>query len=73
MDKIHVAFIGLGVMGYPMAGHLSEAGHHTSVFNRTSQKSAAWEKQYRGIACDTPAKAATGSQIIFSASAMMMM
>ncbi|CAM3779286.1 2-(hydroxymethyl)glutarate dehydrogenase [Vibrio aerogenes CECT 7868] len=65
MDKNNVAFIGLGVMGYPMARHLSEAGYQTKVFNRTRQKSAAWEKQYHGIACEKPADAAAGSQIIF--------
>jgi 3-hydroxyisobutyrate dehydrogenase len=65
MDKNNVAFVGLGVMGYPMAGHLSEAGYHTKVFNRTPQKSAAWEKQYHGTACNRPADAATDSRIIF--------
>ena len=42
------AFLGLGVMGYPMAGHLKQAGHGVTVYNRTAAKSAAWVQQYGG-------------------------
>ena len=57
-----VAFIGLGVMGYPMAGHLAAAGHSVSVYNRTAAKSAAWEKQHGGKAQPTPREAAEGAE-----------
>ena len=43
-----VAFLGLGVMGYPMAGHLAAAGHDVTVYNRTSAKADAWHKQHGG-------------------------
>ena len=43
-----VAFIGLGVMGFPMAGHLSQAGHEVTVYNRTTAKSEAWTQDYKG-------------------------
>ena len=59
-----VAFIGLGVMGYPMAGHLAAAGHEVAVFNRTAAKSAAWEKQHQGRACATPREAAGGAECV---------
>ncbi len=55
-----VAFVGLGVMGYPMAGHLAAAGHEVSVYNRTAAKSASWEKEHKGKACQTPREAAEG-------------
>ena len=54
MQKL--AFIGLGVMGYPMAGHLSRAGHETAVFNRTGAKADAWSEASEGRAAATPAK-----------------
>ena len=63
---MHVAFIGLGVMGYPMAGHLAAAEHDVTVYNRTSQKSADWCKDHRGTQAFTPAEAASGAEIVFS-------
>jgi len=61
-----LAFIGLGVMGFPMAGHLARAGHQVTVYNRTRAKAAAWVKQYGGEPADTPRAAAQGAQIVFS-------
>ncbi len=61
-----VAFLGLGVMGYPMAGHLSAAGHDVTVYNRTDTVSEQWLNQHRGKACPTPADAARGQEIVFS-------
>lgn len=60
-----VTFIGLGVMGYPMAGHLAQSGHQVRVFNRTHSKAQAWAEQYDGQACDTVADAVQGSEIVF--------
>jgi 3-hydroxyisobutyrate dehydrogenase len=60
-----LAFLGLGVMGFPMAGHLAAAGHEVTVFNRTAAKAQAWVKQYGGASDATPAKAATGAEIVF--------
>ena len=53
-----IAFIGLGVMGYPMAGHLLRAGHEVGVYNRTARKAQAWVAEYGGEAFATPAEAA---------------
>ncbi|MGH6930802.1 MAG: NAD(P)-dependent oxidoreductase, partial [Dongiaceae bacterium] len=61
-----VAFIGLGVMGFPMAGHLSNNGHDVTVFNRTSARAEAWTQKYRGRQAATPAAAAKAAQIVFS-------
>lgn len=61
-----VAFLGLGVMGYPMAGHLAAAGHNVTVYNRTSAKADAWYKQYGGAVAATPADAASGAEFVFS-------
>jgi 3-hydroxyisobutyrate dehydrogenase len=61
-----VSFIGLGVMGYPMAGHLSRAGHDMTVFNRTAAKAQAWVKEYGGTAAATPAEAVRDAEIVFS-------
>jgi 3-hydroxyisobutyrate dehydrogenase-like beta-hydroxyacid dehydrogenase len=61
-----VAFIGMGVMGAPMAGHLARAGHEVSVFNRTRAKADAWAQEYGGRVRDTPAEAAEGAQLIFT-------
>ena len=61
-----VAFLGLGVMGYPMAGHLVAAGHDVTVYNRTSAKADAWYKQYGGAVAATPADAASGAEFVFS-------
>jgi 3-hydroxyisobutyrate dehydrogenase len=61
-----IAWIGLGVMGYPMAGHLTRAGHDVTVFNRSSTKADAWAQEYGGTAALTPAAAAEGAEIVFS-------
>lgn len=61
-----VAFLGLGVMGHPMAGHLATAGHDVTVYNRTSAKADAWYKQYGGAVAATPADAASGAEFVFS-------
>ena len=57
----NVAFIGLGVMGYPMAGYISKGGHNVTVYNRTSSKVDKWMSEYKGSKADTPAKAAEGA------------
>ena len=62
----NVAFIGLGVMGYPMAGYISKAGHNVTVFNRTETKTDKWLLEYKGTKADTPAKAAAGAEYIFT-------
>jgi 3-hydroxyisobutyrate dehydrogenase-like beta-hydroxyacid dehydrogenase len=59
-----LAFLGLGVMGYPMAGHLARAGHEVTVFNRTPAKADAWRAEYGGKAARTPAEAAKGADIV---------
>ncbi|WP_397534315.1 NAD(P)-dependent oxidoreductase [Roseateles sp.] len=61
-----VAFLGLGVMGHPMAGHLARAGHQVTVYNRTAAKAEAWAKEYGGVAAATPAAAAAGADIVFA-------
>jgi 3-hydroxyisobutyrate dehydrogenase-like beta-hydroxyacid dehydrogenase len=61
-----VAFLGLGVMGYPMAGHLARAGHHVTVFNRTAKKADQWVEEFGGKAARTPREAAAGAQVVFS-------
>jgi 3-hydroxyisobutyrate dehydrogenase len=61
-----VAFLGLGVMGYPMAGHLAAAGHDVTVYNRTSARADAWHKQHGGAVATTPADAARGAEFVFS-------
>ena len=58
------AFVGLGVMGYPMAGHLQAAGHPTTVYNRTTTKADAWVDEHGGVGADTPAAAATGADVV---------
>jgi 3-hydroxyisobutyrate dehydrogenase len=60
-----LSFIGLGVMGYPMAGHLKKAGHEVTVFNRNPAKAQKWVGEYGGTAAPTPAAAAKGQEIIF--------
>ena len=52
-----LAFIGLGVMGFPMAGHLAKAGHNVTVFNRNSEKAQKWCSEYTGKIAATPAEA----------------
>ena len=62
----NVAFIGLGVMGYPMAGYISKAGHNVTVFNRTKSKAEKWIKEYKGKMAETPAEAAKNAEYIFT-------
>jgi len=59
-----VAFLGLGVMGYPMAGHLAKAGHAVTVYNRGAEKRARWVAEFGGTAAATPAAAAQGAEIV---------
>ena len=61
---MRVAFIGLGVMGFPMAGHLAAAGHEVRVFNRSPDKARRWAEQHAGTACDSPGAAAQGAQLV---------
>ena len=61
-----VSFIGLGVMGYPMAGFISKAGHEVTVYNRTKAKAEKWIKEYKGKTANTPAEAAKDSDFIFT-------
>ena len=60
-----VAFIGLGVMGYPMAGHLQKAGHDVCVYNRSEDKALKWQAEFSGSAAQTPALAAKDCDIVF--------
>jgi len=62
--KHKLAFLGLGVMGYPMAGHLAKAGHDVTVYNRTAPKAARWAEQYGGRAAPSPADAARDCGIV---------
>ena len=61
-----VAFVGLGVMGHPMAGHLARAGHDVCVYNRTASKAEAWARQYGGRSAPTPAATADGAAFVFA-------
>jgi 3-hydroxyisobutyrate dehydrogenase len=61
-----VAFIGLGVMGYPMAGHLAKAGHEVTVYNRTAAKAAQWAAEHGGVLATTPREAAIGAHVVFA-------
>src|SRR5207237_4052516 len=60
-----VAFLGLGVMGYPMAGHLALAGHDVTVYNRSPAKAHAWTGEFKGKSAPTPREAAAGCDIVF--------
>ncbi|MFG6463094.1 NAD(P)-dependent oxidoreductase [Roseateles sp. DXS20W] len=60
-----VAFLGLGVMGHPMAGHLARAGHQVTVYNRTTAKAEAWVAEYGGAFAATPAAAVKGAELVF--------
>lgn len=60
-----VAFLGLGVMGYPMAGHLAKAGHQVTVYNRSAAKRQAWVAEFGGTEAATPREAAQGADIVF--------
>ncbi len=62
---MRVAFVGLGVMGYPMAGYLAAAGHQVTVFNRTAAKAEQWVSEHGGTQAETPAKAADGADFVF--------
>ena len=61
-----VAFIGLGVMGFPMAGHLVKAGHEVTVYNRTASKAADWASKHKGKTAPTPAEAAKGAEFVLT-------
>lgn len=61
-----VAFLGLGVMGYPMAGHLRAKGHEVTVYNRSPDKAQRWVAQHGGVSAPTPAAAAQGQEIVFA-------
>lgn len=68
-DKVvsqKVAFLGLGVMGFPMAGHLAKAGHQVTVYNRTEAKAKAWVEEFGGASAATPREAVAGAQIVFA-------
>ena len=62
----NVAFIGLGVMGYPMAGYISKAGHNITVYNRTTSKANKWLTEYKGSKAETPSKAAENADFVFT-------
>ena len=62
----HIGFIGLGTMGYPMAGHLASAGHHIVVFNRTGAKADQWAKEFGGSVAGTPGEAASEADFVLS-------
>ncbi|MEO0616021.1 MAG: NAD(P)-dependent oxidoreductase [Pseudomonadota bacterium] len=61
-----VAFLGLGVMGFPMAGHLAASGHEVTVYNRTRSTADDWSAQHAGRVADTPADASSGAEIVFA-------
>ena len=61
----HIAFLGLGVMGFPMAGHLARAGHTVTVYNRSAAKAQAWVAEFGGASAPTPREAAQGADIVF--------
>lgn len=62
---MNVAFIGLGVMGFNMAGHLAKAGHHLRIFNRTPDKADRWSQQFGGLSCSSPADACERAEVAF--------
>ncbi len=66
MAKEKLAFLGLGVMGYPMAGHLQRSGYEVCVYNRTPDKAANWVREYGGNSAPTPAMAARDADIVFA-------
>ncbi len=65
MSIKNVSFIGLGVMGYPMAGHLQNKGYNVTVYNRTSAKAEKWVEEYKGSMAKTPGEASQNSEIVF--------
>jgi 3-hydroxyisobutyrate dehydrogenase-like beta-hydroxyacid dehydrogenase len=66
IEPHRVAFLGLGVMGFPMAGHLARAGHHVAVYNRTAKKAERWADEYGGRIAATPREAAADAHIVFA-------
>ena len=66
VESGHAAFIGLGVMGYPMAGHLKSNGWDVTVYNRTMAKAEAWVAEHRGTLLPSPAEAAADAEIVFT-------
>ena len=64
-ESMNLAFVGLGVMGYPMAGHLAKAGHSVRVYNRTASRGEAWLQEHRGTSAPTPRQAADGADVVF--------
>ncbi len=67
MTNVKVAFLGLGVMGYPMAGHLkAKGGHDVTVYNRTAAKAAKWAEQFGGNYAATPADAVKNADFVFA-------
>jgi 3-hydroxyisobutyrate dehydrogenase-like beta-hydroxyacid dehydrogenase len=66
MTMATIAFLGLGVMGFPMAGHLAKAGHEVTVYNRTRAKADAWTGKHKGRAAATPAEAAGGKDFVMA-------
>ncbi len=65
-DKRKISFLGLGVMGFPMAGHLAAAGHDVTVYNRTAKRAEEWTAQHKGAAAPTPKIAAEGAEVVFA-------
>ena len=65
MSIKNVSFIGLGVMGYPMAGHLQNNGYNVTVYNRTTVKAEKWVEKYKGSMANTPGEASQNSEIVF--------
>lgn len=61
---MNIGFVGLGVMGFPMAGHLQSAGHRVQVYNRTAEKSHLWVEQFGGKFADSPREAAAGTELV---------
>ena len=66
MTMTAIGFIGLGVMGFPMAGHLKKAGYDVCVFNRSEGKAVAWQEKYGGRIAESPKQAAAGAELVFS-------
>ena len=65
IEQLNVAYIGLGVMGYPMAAYLAKAGHAVTVYNRTTEKARQWQAEHGGAIATTPATAAQGADFVF--------
>ena len=63
-----IAFLGLGVMGYPMAGHLANAGYDITVYNRTNSKAKKWISEFSGTMAETPSKAVENADFVLSLS-----